>query len=380
MAGEAREIKYKFSATENVTSVAGRVHKSLKAMRKSEGAEALEEIAKLGRGAGALVVLEMLGRGIDKVADSLTQFRQMSKTGEVTWGEYIEAIAKGIPIYGDVVSAGRKLRAEIDGTNEAVEKTLQSAKAGDLLRVRKEQIDDLFQAEKAGDQRLVHQELKAKLVEIKSEREQGIRAVRDALDTATADPNVTQDQRAKFRRQAGEQSVLIEHITHTKRLAAIEADRVNKAERLFSISEQTVGFLKQEAELGKGGTGFFSAGLQVLTEYAKKREEIATALKYEDITPEERAILKGIQSGLGRQEADTIQKLRLGEVRFSGGVSPTEQSSFLTGVGAAGRENNPAFKIAVNTDLAAKALAKLVEFELQKQNAVAGKNIELNVK
>lgn len=377
-----RTINYKFSATENVTSVAGRVQKALKSARKSEGAEALEEIAKLGRGAGALVVLEMLARGTDKVADSLTQFRQMAKTGAVSWGEYIEAIAKGVPIYGDVVTAGRKLRAEIDGTNEEVEKTLQSAKAGDLLRIRKEQIDDLYQAEKAEDKRLVRQDLAARLVEIKAERERGVRAVRDALDTATADVNVTPDQRQRLRNQAGAQATILEHIANTRRLAAIEGDRIEKAERLFSISEKTTDFIKQQAELSKGGTGFLAAKLQVITDFAKKREEISTLLKYENITPEEKTILRGIRAGLGQQEQETIEKLRLGEVRFSGGVSPTEQSSFLTGVGAAGRENNPAYKIAVNTDLAAKSLAKLVELELRKANAGAGgyPNLDLNVK
>src|SRR4051812_9985919 len=117
-----REIRYNFTARENVTGVAARVQNALKLARKSDRAEAIDEIAKLTRGAGALVALELLSRGVSTATKEIEAFKTMSLTGAVTWGEYTEGIAKSVPIFGDVIAAGREFRKEIDGTNDAIRK------------------------------------------------------------------------------------------------------------------------------------------------------------------------------------------------------------------------------------------------------------------
>ncbi len=366
-----REIRYKFSATENVTSVAGRVHKSLKAMRKSEGAEALEEIAKLGRGAGALVVLEMLGSGLEKVTETMKNLRAESLKMKLTLGDTLDAFARDIPIYGKIWAAGRALHDELPWTDpkdqaKNIEKMQRRTEGDRLISETKRKTEDIRETYRALQKRTIGQDLAANLIEIKAEREKTVGAIREQLDKDTAATN-NPGQRAQLRRQAAEQSLIADRTRAAKEIQAIEADRAAKAQKTFSFADKGVDFLKQEAELGKVGTGYLAAKLQLTNEYAKKQEEIGVLLKKDNLTQQETNALRATQAGLGQQEKEAIARLRVGDVQFSGGLSPTEQSSFLTGVGAAGRENNPALKIVTNTDLAAKRLFDIYNLMLKQQ-------------
>lgn len=130
---EEREIKYRFSATENVSTVSSRVQQALKNARKSDRAEAIDEVAKLAKGAGALVALEMISGGLETATKQIAEFKEMARGGAVTWGDYVEGIAKSVPIYGQVIAAGREFRKEIDGTNDAIRKAARDAAASEAV-------------------------------------------------------------------------------------------------------------------------------------------------------------------------------------------------------------------------------------------------------
>lgn len=366
-----REINYKFSATENVTSVAGRVQRALKNARKSEGSEALDEIAKFTRGAGGLVVLDLMANGIERVTEQMKTLRAESLKMKLTLADKIESGAKSIPLYGQIIGAGRELRKELDGTNKYVEKQERRAIGDTAIGEATKRTADLRDTYHALEQRSRGQDLRATLIEIKTEREKAVGDLRKSLEKDMVEVT-NPGQRAQLRQKYAEQAFIADRTRTVKETAAIEADRAAKAQKTFSFAEKGIEFLKQEADLGKIGTGYLAAKLQITTEFAKKQEEIGLLLKKDNLTQAETNALRAVQGGLGKQEREAIARLGVGDVRFSGGLAPTEQSSFLTGVGAAGRENDPALKLVANTDKAAKTLAEIFALMLKNAGAPAG--------
>lgn len=422
-----REINYKFSATENVTSVAGRVQKALKGARKSEGNEALEEIARLGRGAGALVVFELISKATEKAADAIKEFRESTEHSAVSWANYADAIFKSIPGFGSLYEAARKLRFELDGSAEEDRKREKQdagqveingvAKGifarGNLVgkegielkraQARQELMDhlneinaidtrDLSDAQKArlkglsatakdqaktesikferdyyvertkivedGEakirelkstnatlaERSAGHELAAQIIDLKSTRDKEVRAIKDEFDTALKDETDPRRRQELFR-QRGERSAEAERHRRLSEAAAQEENRTRENEKRFNIADKGLGFLQKEAQLGKAGAAIEAGRLEIITEYAKKRQEISDLLAKENLNPSQRDALQLLGKSLSRQEKDALYKFGIATPRFSGGTAPTEENYFSTGVAAASRENDPANKL-----------------------------------
>lgn len=95
---------------------------ALESLKKGLGEEsALGNALKLMQGAGAIAGLSLAGMELNKMADKLAEIRQMQRDGADA-GTIAEELAKSVPVYGQIWEAGRKVRAEIDGSADAARK------------------------------------------------------------------------------------------------------------------------------------------------------------------------------------------------------------------------------------------------------------------
>lgn len=358
-----REINYKFSATENVTTVAGRVQKALKSARKSEGAEAIEEIAKLGRGAGKLLALELAGRALSAIGQTLQDVRRGATGATTSVSEYAEGWVKAIPILDDVYKGLYSIGGEISGIQAKIDKTQSASRIQDMIVGGRERTEDLGRTRRVLNERFLGQDLKARLIEIKGEREAAVRAIRHELDAANAQLPGPQHaaERQSLRDSAAEQAKELTRIQSAKEREAVEQDREQRQSRRFSLADKGIEFLRREVDLQKAGAATELGRLEIIQEFAKKRLELYELGRRENLSDDERALVRKLAAALPGQEADALKKFGIATPRFSGGVAPTQESYFSTGLAAAGRENDPEKRTAKATEEIVKLMRELAK-------------------
>jgi soluble cytochrome b562 len=109
-----------------VAGVRQKVEKELNALqglKKGLGEEsAFGNVAKILSGTGAVAGLALAGRELNAIADKAGELARELRNGQKSGGEIAEELAKTIPIYGQIIEAGRKFRGLLDGTAADVER------------------------------------------------------------------------------------------------------------------------------------------------------------------------------------------------------------------------------------------------------------------
>jgi hypothetical protein len=97
-------------------------------------------------GAGALAGLSLAGIEVKKLADQFVEIRKMMADGAGA-GQIAEELAKSLPVFGSFFEAGRKTRAELDGSADAARKvameTATISTGGDYAVARFERMDEV---------------------------------------------------------------------------------------------------------------------------------------------------------------------------------------------------------------------------------------------
>jgi hypothetical protein len=148
MATKALDIE--INATDKASSVFAKVGENLKKLKSATGEEsALGNFAKIAAGTGAVAGLALAGRLINQFADKAKELRQEFNEGSKSAGQVGEELAKSIPVYGEIIAAGRTFRSLIDGTADAL---ADLAKQNAFGKVLDQQADALQRIRKLREQ------------------------------------------------------------------------------------------------------------------------------------------------------------------------------------------------------------------------------------
>jgi len=116
----------KDEASGKIKATAEKVRKELSALDTLKGGlgeeSALGNTLKVFQGAGAIAGLTMAGTMLNTLATKAGELRRELNSGEKSAGQVAEEAAKSLPIFGPLVDAGRKFRAMLDGSADAVER------------------------------------------------------------------------------------------------------------------------------------------------------------------------------------------------------------------------------------------------------------------
>lgn len=84
---------------------------------------------KLLNGAGAVAGLALAGRELNKLADKAAELNKEYRDGSKSAGEVAEELAKSLPVFGEVIAAGRTFRGILDGTADQAAQIANETKA-----------------------------------------------------------------------------------------------------------------------------------------------------------------------------------------------------------------------------------------------------------
>jgi hypothetical protein len=84
---------------------------------------------------------------LSQAAEKTKELSLDFELGRKDAGELVEELAKAIPVYGDIISAGRTFRGLIDGTTIATAKlNEENKKTNDILESQQQMLDDIRQS------------------------------------------------------------------------------------------------------------------------------------------------------------------------------------------------------------------------------------------
>lgn len=427
MAVKKEQIDFEVNGKGNAPSFFEKVGDSLKNLKKVAGEEStLGGLGKLAVGAGAVAGFTVVGRALADASAKAIELKEAFKDGSISAGQFADELAKGIPIIGKFWEFGRNIRELITGeeaeqkkfnaamdagaaamskletTTRSWRKELEEAlrllpnrafmggldetgraffsqsealrqaknQAGEKFvgRINSKEVTALQESIDALEKRrtkLIREHTTESIAEAKSlypELERRREALRGLLETARQGRD-TEITNAFAQARAGA-------VLGAMRGAwnGLQQDAQNPTTLLGKVASSIDRFSES---FGGGAKEFFEQAqkAKVSPEQMAKQAYDAYEKELDDRLDLNMSIADS-QKEIASLQMDLAEATKMADPRFSGGLAGTDSSRFLSGVGAASRENNPLNKIVplnekqvALLDQISKATAKMAQAE-----------------
>jgi hypothetical protein len=213
-----RKLDIRIQAHDQASGVMGRIKQQLDSLKAVAGGRStLKDIFEVGKGAGAVAGVALMGRFLNDATQKALELRDAMRSGKMHAGEAAMEIAKSIPVYGQFVQAGLGIHELI--TNEQADLADALARQTVQLKVRSDALK--FQADQVGREKAYREDI-ARIIGGADQRAALAGLEGKEAEDAKFDFDAQGRRQAIFDKQAGELAKVDEDLK--KRNAQITAD------------------------------------------------------------------------------------------------------------------------------------------------------------